>query len=53
MYHQHVTPHHILFVRFHQRLRENGTFNTLKHDCGCQGEVSRPILEEAVVNLLE
>lgn len=53
MYPQRVAPYHSLFARLHQRLRENGTFKTLKHDCGRQREVRTPALEEAVLNLVD
>lgn len=52
MYPQRVAPHHTLFARLHQRLRETGTLTKRKYDCGRQREVRTPALEEAVLNLV-
>lgn len=53
MFPDRVAPHHTLFARLHQRLRESGTFNHRKHDCGRQRDVRTPALEEAVLNLID
>lgn len=53
MYPQRVAPHHTLFPRIHQRLRETGTFVVKKPDCGRQRDVRTPALEEAVLDLVD
>lgn len=53
MYPQRVAPHHTLFLRLHQRLRENGTFKKRTYDCGRHREVRTPALEEAVIQIIE
>lgn len=45
-------PHHTIFARLHQRLRENGTFKKQTADCGRPREVRTVQLEEAVLELI-
>ncbi|KAG5894514.1 hypothetical protein JTB14_026897 [Gonioctena quinquepunctata] len=44
--------HHTIFARFHQSLRENGTFRKQTADCGHPPEVRTVQLEEAVLELI-
>lgn len=53
MYPQRQHPSHRIFARLHQRLREYGSFNKIKHDCGRHREVRTPQLEEALLNFIE
>lgn len=52
-YPQRVIPHHTIFARLHQRLRDAGTFKKKTVDCGRHREVRTAALEEAVLNLIE
>ncbi|KAI4467999.1 c2h2 zinc finger cgi-62-related [Holotrichia oblita] len=45
-------PHHTIFARLHQRLRENGTFKKQTADCGRPREVRTVQLEEEVLELI-
>lgn len=53
LYPERTLPHHSVFARIHQRLREEGNFSRTTVDCGRSREVRTVALEEAVLNLIE
>lgn len=53
LYPHRTLPHHNIFARIHQRLREHGNFSRNTVDCGRAREVRTVGLEEAVLNLIE
>lgn len=52
LYPERRLPHHTIFARLHQRLRENGTFMKRTADCGRPREVRTVQLEEAVLDIV-
>src|SRR5678816_1016760 len=53
MYLNRVIPHHTMFARLHQRLRETGSFKKLTNGKGRPRTVSTPDVEEQVLQELE
>lgn len=53
LYPDRIVPHHGIFARIHQRLREDGSFSRSTVDCGRSREVRTAALEEAVLNSIE
>src|SRR5678816_4419632 len=53
MYPNRVIPHHTMFARLHQRLREKGSFKKPTNGNGRPRTVSTPDVEEPVLQELE
>jgi hypothetical protein len=45
-------PRHSTFASINRRLRETGSLNVNRHDCGRGGTVLTPRFEEAVLNMV-